>query len=159
MVLPPKLDSKSLKKVQYNPFSSGPISSAIATTEAQREIWATLALDHDATLCYNESLALEMHGVVNAEILNLAFQEILKRHDALRSVFSSDGKFFLIQEFTPRPLRFLNWSQNPNAQKELKELKDSQVTNKIDLVNGPCFFGTTETFSSNNTLGDHDENS
>ena len=96
MTMIPKTELKAMKKVNYNPFSAGAVSIALPTTEAQREIWATLALDKDSTLCYNESLAMDIEGIVNPESLNQAFQEILKRHDSLRSIFSLDGKSFFI---------------------------------------------------------------
>ncbi len=137
----PKTELKAMKKVNYNPFSAGAVSIAVPTTEAQREIWATLALDKDSTLCYNESLAMDLKGIVNPQILNQAFQEVLKRHDALRSIFSLDGKSFCIKEYVPQPIVFLDWSKKSDSENELDKLKKSQVTNKIDLFNGPCFFG------------------
>jgi amino acid adenylation domain-containing protein len=137
-----KTEQKTLKKVDYNPFRSGPFSAAIPTTEGQREIWATLALDKDATLCYNESLSLELKGIVNPDLINLAFQEVLKRHDALRSVFSTDGKFFLVKEFSPQDIGKLDWSNKKSPKEEVVIFEKDQVNSKIDLINGPCFFAT-----------------
>jgi amino acid adenylation domain-containing protein len=131
-----------MTKVDYNPFSAGSVALAVPTTEAQREIWATLALDKDATLCYNESLSMDLKGAIEPQLLNNAFQEILKRHDALRSIFSLDGKFFFIKEYKPQPVRFLDLSSSANKESDLEKLKQTQVSEKIDLFTGPCFFAT-----------------
>lgn len=144
-----KADLMALKKVSYDPFSSGKLESAVPTTEAQREIWATLALNKEATLCYNEALSIEISGDLDRGILNLAFQEILKRHDALRSFFSVDGKFFFIKEFSPQPISFVDFSHKPDAKNLLAELKVTQITKKFDLTKGPCFEGTLVKFSEN----------
>lgn len=142
MTVSSNTEAQAMKKVDYNPFSSGSVLIAVPTTEAQREMWATLALDKNATLCYNESLALELKGSINPQILNLAFQEILKRHDALRSIFSADGKFFFVKDYQSQPISFLDWSDKASAEDELQSFKAAQVTTQIDLFNGPCFFGT-----------------
>ena len=48
-----KFASSDLKKskVTYNPFETGPLSKAVPSTEAQREIWASIVMDDNATLC------------------------------------------------------------------------------------------------------------
>jgi amino acid adenylation domain-containing protein len=142
-----KADLTVLKKVSHDPFSSGRLESAVPTTEAQREIWATLALNKEATLCYNEALSIEISGDLDCGILNLAFQEVLKRHDALRSFFSADGKFFFIKEFSPQSISFVDFSLKPDAKILLEELKATQVSKKFDLTAGPCFEGTLVKFS------------
>ncbi len=131
-----------MRKVDYNPFSAGPVSIAMPTSEGQREIWGSLALDKDATLCYNESLSMDLKGMVNPQVLNLAFQEIIKRHSALRSIFSADGKFFFVKEFSNQPISFLDWSEKPDLNQELEKFKQTQIESKIDLFSGPCFFAS-----------------
>ncbi|MBC7428212.1 MAG: amino acid adenylation domain-containing protein [Bacteriovorax sp.] len=123
-------------KVTYNPFEAGPIALAVPSTEAQIEIWASIVMDPDATLCYNESLAINFQGNLNPEILNFAFQELLKKHDALRAAFSADGKTFFVKEYTLEPITVLDHANK--SQSELEELKKAEVLFKYDLVMGPC---------------------
>lgn len=123
------------KKVTYNPFENGVISAAVPTTEAQREIWATLKMDKQSTLCYNETLAVSLQGKVNHEAIKLAFQEILKGHDSLRAVFAQDGKTFLVKEYSYQEVPFIDMRGNPAR---LKELLDNEVKLAFDLINGPC---------------------
>ena len=137
-----KADTKAYRSVNYDPFSSGKLEKAVPTTEAQREIWATLALESEATLCYNESLSVSVQGALDFEKLNAAYQNLLKRHDALRSFFSPDGKFFFVKEYSFSSLDFVDLSHRANSDTELKALEESQVKMQFDLLNGPCITGT-----------------
>ena len=123
-------------KVAYNPFEAGPVLRAVPSTEAQIEIWASIVMDPNATLCYNESLAINFQGNLNPEFLNLAFQELLKKHDALRAAFSQDGKTFFVKDYIPEPIT--NIDHSSKSQSELEQLKKGEVQFKYDLVKGPC---------------------
>ena len=46
----------------YNPFSDGFFSLAAPTTEAQREIWATMQMSMDSSLAYNEVIEVALNG-------------------------------------------------------------------------------------------------
>jgi NRPS condensation-like uncharacterized protein len=128
------------KKVTYDPFAIGPLSMAVPTTEVQREIWASIVMDENATLCYNESAAITFEGNLRPEILTKAFNELEKKHDSLRMIFSSDCKSFFIKEFFPHPLPFIDFSaKSPDdIETALEELKSNEVQFKFDLINGPC---------------------
>lgn len=137
------MDSKNVmndfkkNKVTYNPFKAGPLLKAVPTTEAQREIWASIVMDENATLCYNESVAIDFEGQLQRDILSKAFQQVLKRHDSLRSVFSSDGKFFFVKEYKEVPVEYIDYS-NRSAD-EVTLLKKAEIEFKYDLQNGPCY--------------------
>lgn len=133
---------KVTKKVNYNPFSGAPVIIAVPTTEAQKEMWATMKMVPEGTLCYNEVIQINFQGDLDRQCLDSAFQEIIKRHDALRSVFSSDGKTFIIKEFSPISIHYKDLEYNLNRNEVLKSLKEEQVTKKFDLINGPCIRGT-----------------
>lgn len=133
-----KVANSDLKKskVAYNPFEAGPLVKAVPSTEVQIEIWTSIVMDPDATLCYNESLAINFQGNLKPEILNQAFQELIKKHDALRAAFSADGKTFFVKEYRPEPITILDHSNN--SQSELEKLKKAEVLFKYDLIKGPC---------------------
>ena len=134
-----KTVAKELKKnkVTYNPFEAGPLTKAVPTTEAQREIWASLVMDENATLCYNESVAIDLEGSLRKDVLESAFQLVLKKHDALRSIFSADGKTFFIKEYQPYQITYLDYSNQFSG--EIEKLKKAEILFKYDLQNGPCF--------------------
>lgn len=127
------------QKVAYNPFETGLLTKVVPTTMAQREIWASIVMDANATLCYNESLAIDFDGALNSNALNIAFQHLLFKHDALRSVFSSDGKTFFVKEFAPDNIHYLDYTHK--TIQDLEALKEFEVQFKYDLLKGPCYRG------------------
>ncbi len=147
-----KFASGDLKKnkVTYNPFETGPLSKAVPSTQAQREIWASIVMDDNATLCYNESLAIELDGALNSNALNIAFQHLLIKHDSLRSVFSPDGKTFYVKEFAPDNIKYLDYTSK--GLQDIEALKKAEVEFKYDLVNGPCYRATLIKKSANQYL-------
>lgn len=128
----------NLKKVDYDPFAEGTITVAATTTQSQREIWASLEMDENSTLCYNECLIVELLGVVDIKSFNRAFELIVGKHDSLRSVFSSDGKSFMVQDKL-FPVIFEDFSVDGNSEARLKELCEKEVATSFDLVRGPCY--------------------
>lgn len=137
-----ELNEKKLSKVKYNPFLLGPLQRAVPTTETQREMWATLVLDPQSTLCYNEVLVLELNGKLDHRAVDMAFQGLLKRHDSLRSSFSPDGKFFLVNEY-----RYQEVDQLHFHSEELENFKLKSVTTPFDMEKGPCFKATLITLA------------
>jgi amino acid adenylation domain-containing protein len=66
--------------------NAGPIAEA-PVTEAQLEVWLSARLSDEANCAFNESFTLRMHGVLDHAALAKAIQQIVDRHDALRSTF------------------------------------------------------------------------
>jgi amino acid adenylation domain-containing protein len=75
----------------FDPFAGPAISTVVATTEPQREIWTATEISDEASLSYNESVTLWMSGPLDVEALRAAFEDVAKRHEALRSTFTADG--------------------------------------------------------------------
>lgn len=61
------------------------------TTEAQKELWFLTQLGNDASLAYNQSMTLRMRGLLNVAALHKAVQELVHRHEVLRTTFSPQG--------------------------------------------------------------------
>jgi amino acid adenylation domain-containing protein/non-ribosomal peptide synthase protein (TIGR01720 family) len=66
---------------------------AIPLTEAQKEIWVLTQMDEAVSRAYNETVVLRMDGALNLEALQEALQEVVHRHEALRTTFSPQGDF------------------------------------------------------------------
>ena len=66
---------------------------AIPLTEAQKEIWVLTQMDEAVSRAYNETIVLRMDGALNLEALQGALQEVVHRHEALRTTFSPQGDF------------------------------------------------------------------
>ncbi len=60
-------------------------------TEAQRELWALAQLGDDASVAYNLSAAVHLRGELETEALSQAVDQVIARHEALRTTFSAVG--------------------------------------------------------------------
>src|SRR5262249_4115684 len=108
-------------------------------TEVQMEVWLSAQLGDEASCAYNEPLTLHLHGSLNEPALRQAVQELIDRHDALRSAFTPTGDR---QRFSPEltvemPLIDLSPLDRTQCESRLKELKDTEAKTPFDLVNGP----------------------
>lgn len=78
--------------VDYDPFAEGALARVVPTTEPQREIWLADRLGPDASLAFNESARMRLRGRLDVAALRASLQELVDRHDALRSGFGPDGE-------------------------------------------------------------------
>ena len=118
------------ENLQQYPLSAG-----------QRRMWFLDQLDHG--IHYNESFNLCLKGNVNIAILERALQEILRRHEVMRSTFvTRDGK--PVQQITPtEPFRLavidLRGIPEPDRQGEAVRLAVEGARRPFDLATGPLW--------------------
>ncbi len=55
--------------LDYDPFADAPLARAVPATESQKEIWLAASIEPAASLAYNESVTLELHGPLDANAL------------------------------------------------------------------------------------------
>lgn len=130
------------KSVQHQPFTANEISKVVPSTEAQKEIYVTVQLgDAPASLAYNESITLAFEKPINAAYLEQAFQLLINRHEALRSVISKNGEQVIIFNDIPFQLTVLKTSAN-EYQQTLEKLAESEVNTLFNLNSAPLFRAT-----------------
>ncbi|HEX8297143.1 MAG TPA: amino acid adenylation domain-containing protein [Chthoniobacteraceae bacterium] len=66
---------------------SPPQEESIPLTEAQREVWFASQMSAAARAAFNESCTIRLRGGLNVTALQQALDEVIRRHDALRSRF------------------------------------------------------------------------
>ncbi len=128
--------------VDYDPFAdTAPVARVAPTTEAQREIWLACQLGGEASLAYNESVTLHLHGALNQQALTTALRALPKRHDALRATLSADGQQLLIAETLHLDIPLDDLRALPPAQSAdaLKRATADAVSTPFDLQQGPLF--------------------
>ncbi len=142
--MPLTLDSNNntlnLKKVDFNPFAGPKLLKAIPTTQSQLEIWLSCIIGgEDANRSYNESVSLNLIGLLNKKAMVYALEELIKRHEILRSTFSNDGKLLCIHEKFPLNLELIDISDLSLAEKEvhIKNIHKADADKAFDLQNGP----------------------
>ncbi|MDF3070721.1 MAG: amino acid adenylation protein [Polyangiaceae bacterium] len=125
----------------FDPFAGPAIVAAAPTTEPQREIWTACALGDDASLAFNESVTLTFEGSLNVDALRSAFDDVVARHDSLRSTLSADGLSLLVGSATPGALELVDHSGLEPAAQQAERLGFArhEVRTPFDLLNGPLF--------------------
>lgn len=127
--------------VDFDPFANGIIEGKVAATEAQKEIWASVKFGDKANCAFNESLNLELKGPLDTTALHFALQDVVDTHDALRSTFTPDGRFFSLNASVPINLRHSDLSQHDKTTQvtSTKEIEREAATQPFDLVHGSLF--------------------
>ncbi len=127
-------------KSAFNPFGGPPIERVILTTPSQAEIWIACKLgDIDASRAYNESITLVLNGKLNKIAVQEALNGLMERHEALRSVFSTDGRFMTIFKHLNILLDDQDVSTLGDAHKTkfLKDYLAADANYVFDLLKGP----------------------
>ncbi|VWX55473.1 Amino acid adenylation domain-containing protein [Burkholderiales bacterium 8X] len=125
----------------FDPFASGEIERIVPTTEAQREVWLGDRLSPQSSLAYNETLRLRLRGTLDTRALATALDQLVARHESLRSTISPDGTQLLIGE--PGPVQLAEYDLSllaPAAQaRRLDEDGSAAVQERFLLELGPLF--------------------
>ena len=114
-------------------------SNQFPLADAQKEIWLASQISEASNCAFNESNNIEFKGKMNVEAFKRAFDRLIQRHDALRTTFSSDGKYQIVNDKTEFKLDFLDLSplSESDKKKELNNLIQNEPRIPFDLVKGP----------------------
>jgi amino acid adenylation domain-containing protein len=128
--------------VEFDPFTGPELQGLAHSTESQLEIWASCLIGGDEANCaYNESFPLLLSGTFNQNAMFKALQDLVNRHEALRSCFSADGKYICIYKELNLDIAYQDISDlSPEEQQTL--INDQNLQNALtpfDLITGPLF--------------------
>jgi amino acid adenylation domain-containing protein len=87
-------DQKSMNLSQKidSSYSNNEIA-VIPLTRAQQQLWFLAQLGNNSSAAYNESIILQLQGVLNLAAIQKALQKIVDRHESLRTRISPEGDF------------------------------------------------------------------
>jgi amino acid adenylation domain-containing protein len=126
------------------PIVPVPRSGRLPLSFAQERLWFLDRLDTRA-LAYNESAAFRMEGPLAAAALRWSLDELLRRHESLRTTFPEiDGEAVqAIQPPAPFALVEADLTALPAAAREeaARELATAQARRPFDLARGPLVRG------------------
>jgi len=109
---------------------------------AQSRLWFLHRLD-PTTSVYHISGAIELHGVVDSGALEKALEEIVRRHESLRTVFpEQDGRpSQQVVPFEPHslPTQDLRDTDAALVEAQVARCKDEVLHAPFDLTKGPLF--------------------
>src|SRR5215210_274276 len=110
----------ALAPVDFDPFRGGEVVLAAPATEAQREIWLASQLGDAATCAFNESIWLRLRGAIDPALVQAALYRLIERHDALRSVFSDDGRTLCVLQTLTGAIDLVDLSGSGSAVQEAR---------------------------------------
>ena len=131
----------STTSVDFDPFADGDLLLTAPATESQKEIWASVQMGNEANCAYNESQTLRLKGDLDVASLQSALQQLVLRHEALRTTFSPDGtKLCIASSFDFKiPVIDLTKLELHEQNAEVAALRRRAVQQPFDLEHGPLF--------------------
>jgi len=108
---------------------------------AQQRLWFLNQLGTSSA--YNLPLAIRLKGLPNIKALEESLNEIIQRHEALRTTFKTAGgrPVQIIAENISFKMPLIDLSGQPKAQREVeaKRLIRAEAMRRFDLAKGPLF--------------------
>ncbi len=121
----------------FDPFSGPELESVYPSTDAQKEIWISSQIDRKASLGYNESLSIRLNGSLDTGKLISTIEELVKRHESLRAIFSANGSTMQILKEQNITIPIVNIA--PYGSENWNEALFYEGNLEYDLSNGPLF--------------------
>jgi amino acid adenylation domain-containing protein len=129
-----------------SPYASSPenrpddqeYSSTLPLLDVQKQFWVLSQMGDDGlSACYE--CMLELRGLLNMGALHQAFQQVVDRHEALRTSISTDGKRQHVHQRLSLPLPIVDFSRIPVAEqtKQVEQWLSGEHHRGFDLTQAP----------------------
>src|SRR5262249_43246992 len=125
---------------QQAPLRPVPRTMPLPLSFAQQRLWFITQLDQHAT-AYVLPAAIRLRGPLDVTVLHRSFNEIVRRHESLRTVFITvEGR--PVQSIIPDltiPLPVIDLRERPGAQREAatRRAMREDAQQPFDLIAGP----------------------
>ncbi|MER5556975.1 condensation domain-containing protein, partial [Streptomyces sp. NPDC002793] len=110
----------------------------LVASYAQQRMWFLHRMNPDSSL-YNIAAAWRLDGELDRDALERALNEIIRRHQVLRTVFPERGGTPepVVQDFVHRPLPLTDVSASPDPRRSGDEVVAAEADLPFDLADGP----------------------
>lgn len=111
-------------------------------TDVQLQAWIATQMEQNASCAYNESQTLHLRGPLRLTAMCQAVQELVNRHEALRTTFSSLGDYQSIKASATIEVPLHDFSQLAPRERDrqVQAWIADRANQPFDLVQGPLFF-------------------
>ncbi|ARV58848.1 hypothetical protein BZZ01_09555 [Nostocales cyanobacterium HT-58-2] len=108
-------------------------------TESQRQLWFLDQLEGNSKLAYVESVYLQLEGVFHIYAMEQAIQEIVERHEALRTRICAGGDFQEVLPSVKIEIPLINFSNLSGSEREsqVAEWLEQEIREPFDLSQAP----------------------
>jgi amino acid adenylation domain-containing protein len=131
----------NLLAVDFDPFAEGELLLTAPATPAQTEIWLSVQMGDAANCAYNLSQSFRLTGLLNQAALASSLQQLVNRHESLRTSFSSNGESLCIVAELPidLPLIDLTDLSPPERELQLAQIVKHDLNQPFKIEQGPLF--------------------
>ncbi|MDM8550514.1 amino acid adenylation domain-containing protein, partial [Desulfobacterales bacterium HSG2] len=127
----------------YAAIEKVPDADYYPLSHAQRRLWILRQFDgtDSSDIAYNISAALNMRGELNLSALELAFANMLQRHESLRAIFTVvDGEpCQKIHEKIDFQVEFSDLTAKDQPETSARQIATEHAEKPFDLEKGPLF--------------------
>jgi len=118
-----KLPKDSKKKAEeiIAPISPQPMN------EAQKQLWVLAQITSAGSIAYHTSVTLQLEGLFHLTAMRQAVQQVVDRHEALRTIIKEDFQHILPSRVIEVPLVDFSCVENRDAEVEAWFKKESQT--------------------------------
>ena len=118
-----------------------PQRKQVPLLEGQSEIWLAATLSDDANRAFNLTNVLQFDGFLDVETLKTAIQELVNRHEALRTSINEDGSSQSISSHVDIEIQMhdLSNSAGSSQQQELNNILEGASATAFNLSKAPLF--------------------
>ncbi|HEY4382947.1 MAG TPA: aminotransferase class III-fold pyridoxal phosphate-dependent enzyme, partial [Ktedonobacteraceae bacterium] len=115
------------------------VQETVPLTEAQKQLWLLTHVEDNASIAYNETVAVQLEGTLQRGLLHRAIQTVVDRHEALRTTIDKEGEWQYIQSGLQIDLPLIDFSNDaPNeASMHIQQWLKAENQRGFDLVQGP----------------------
>ena len=126
--------------LQTPPLRAVDRTARLPLSFAQQRLWFLDQLEPGSPF-YNFSRALRLHGPLDVGALSQTIDEIIRRHESLRTSFGAENgtPFQQIADFESRPLPLIDLRKLPDADREARgrQVAAEEIHQPFDLTHDP----------------------
>ena len=113
--------------------------SSLPLTAVQRELWLAAQMGSEASSAFIDSVALHLRGTLRTAALLKAIDQLVARHDSLRTRFDESGESQQVLRTLPLdvPLSDLSDLEPNEAQQRFAEIGTKESRKSFDLSRAP----------------------
>ena len=131
-----------MPSLKVPPLQPMPMDGPLPLSYAQQRLWFLDQLE-PSSVAYNLPLAFRLTGIVDVTALEKSLDEIVRRHDILRTIFpSQDGRpVQVIVSAMPLTLPIMDLRALPDASREaeVQQRATAESRQSFDLAQGPLW--------------------
>jgi amino acid adenylation domain-containing protein len=131
----------NLLAVDFDPFAEGELLLTAPATPSQTEIWLSVQMGDAANCAYNLSQSFRLTGSLNQPALASSLQQLVHRHESLRTSFSSNGESLCIVAELLIDIPTIDLTDLPPSARDLQlaRIIEQDLNQPFNIEQGPLF--------------------